>query len=141
MTFGFLLIGAVLLVAAVRNTQGQLFTLVAGDLTGPKNFVYWIVALWLIGAIGYAKPLKTFSDLFLALVVLGILLSNKGFFTAFQAQIGTTATATAATIGGSSATTPAIGTLAPPQSTMPIPPGLNSGLGTGTEAGNLAIGF
>jgi hypothetical protein len=129
MTFGFLLIGAVLLVAAVRNTQGQLFHNVAGDFTGPRNFVYWVLAIWLIGAIGYAKPLKTFSDLFLALVIVGLLLSNKGFFASFQQQIGTTAssTGTAAAPGGLSTSLPGL-------------PGA-TGLGTGSEAGNLAIGF
>jgi hypothetical protein len=129
MTFGFLLIGAVLLVAAVRNTQGQLFHNVAGDFTGPRNFVYWVLAIWLIGAIGYAKPLKTFSDLFLALVIVGLLLSNKGFFASFQQQIGTTAssTGTAAGPGGLSTSLPGL-------------PGA-TGLGTGSEAGNLAIGF
>jgi hypothetical protein len=139
MTFGFLLIGAVLLVAAVRNTQGQLFQNVAGDFTGPRNFVYWILAIWLIGAIGYAKPLKTFSDLFLALVVLGILLSNKGFFASFQQQIGTTASASAPA-STSSATTSGAATPGGLSTTLPSLPGA-TGLGTGSEAGNLAIGF
>jgi hypothetical protein len=140
MTFGFLLIGAVLLVAAVRNTQGQLFHNVAGDFTGPRNFVYWVLAIWLIGAIGYAKPLKTFSDLFLALVIVGLLLSNKGFFASFQQQIGTTASSTGTAAGAGSPT--ASSTAAPGGLSTSLPglPGA-TGLGTGSEAGNLAIGF
>ena len=87
MPFSLLIIGIVLVVAAVRNTQDDLFTLVNGDLTGEKNFLIWILALLLIGAIGYAPKLKPVSNALLALVIIVILLSNRGFFASFQKQI------------------------------------------------------
>jgi hypothetical protein len=90
MPFALLIFGIVLVVAAVRNTQDDLFGLVKGDMTGPKNFLYWFIALLFIGVLGYVPDLKKFSNTFLVLVIIVILLSNKGFFVKFQQQIGGT---------------------------------------------------
>lgn len=100
MSFTLLIIGAVLLIAAVKNTQGSLFTLVQGDFTGPNNFVYWTLSILLIGAIGYIPKLKPFSVAFLILVILVLILTkgnpnstSGGFFQKFFQQIGSTTTA------------------------------------------------
>lgn len=109
MTFAFLIVGILLLVSAVRNTQSQLFTLVKGDLTGSDNFLYWIVAILVIGALGYVKELKGFSTAFLVLIAVGIVLSNKGFFASFQQQLSG-ASGQATNVGsGNTATNLAIG--------------------------------
>lgn len=76
MSFALLIIGITLVVAAVRNTQGALITLVSGDFQGPGNFLYWIVALLLIGALGYIPKLKPVSDGFLVLIILALVLSK-----------------------------------------------------------------
>jgi hypothetical protein len=90
MPFTLLAIGLVLLVAAVRNTQDDLFALVKGDFTGQKNFVYWILAFLVVGAIGRIPKLKPFSNAFLVLIIIVIFISNKGFFAKFQEAIGST---------------------------------------------------
>lgn len=87
MPFLLLAIGLLMIVVAIRNTQGQLGTLLVGDFTGMPNFLYWIVAIFIIGAIGYVDELKAPSDAMLALVILAILLSNRGFFQQFTQQL------------------------------------------------------
>lgn len=76
-----------MVVVGIRNTQGQLGTLLVGDFTGTPNFFYWVVALFIIGAFGYINELKAPSDAMLALVIIAILLSNRGFFAQFTAQL------------------------------------------------------
>lgn len=90
MPLAFLLIGIIFLVAAVRGLHKELFAALKSDFTGPNNFIFWAVSLWAIIAIGYFKPLKPLSNAFLALVVLVLLLQNKGFFDKFMAQIRST---------------------------------------------------
>lgn len=92
MPLAFLLIGIIFLVAAVRGLHKELFAALKSDFTGPNNFIFWAVSLWAIIAIGYFKPLKPLSNAFLALVVLVLLLQNKGFFDKFMAQIRSTET-------------------------------------------------
>lgn len=98
MPFALLIIGVVLLIAGVRGTQDTLFTLVKGDFAGSNNFIYWFVAILIIGAIGYIKPLKPISNALLILVVL-VLFLTKGqsgdgnFFSQFTKGIASTNTA------------------------------------------------
>jgi hypothetical protein len=104
MPFALLIVGAFLLIAAVRGTTdgpSGLFALVAGDFTGSPNFTFWIVAILLIGAIGYIQKVKPLSDAMLALVILVLFLSKGnpgavggGFFTQFTNALNTTTTAT-----------------------------------------------
>ena len=97
MPFVLIIAGVVLLVAAVRNTQQDLFGLLAKDFVGPNNFIFWFVSIVIIGAIGYVPKLKPLSDGFLILVILALFLGNKkniGFFGMFQKQIGATQSAT-----------------------------------------------
>lgn len=100
MPFALLIIGAVMVVAAVKNTQGNLATLLKGDFTGPNNFIYWMVAILIIGAVGYIPKLKPLSVGFLGLVVLVLFLAKGdpskaagGFFEKFTQGIGTTTAA------------------------------------------------
>jgi hypothetical protein len=80
--------GSILLIAAVKNTQETLYYLLVGDFTGPNNFVYWLLAILIIGAIGYVPKLKPLSDGFLILVILVLFLSKGGFWAKFTQQIG-----------------------------------------------------
>lgn len=100
MPFALLLIGIVMLVAAVRNTQADLVTLIRSDFSGPGNFFYWVVALLVVGAIGYIPKLKPVSDGLLLAIILGLVLSKGnpklpggGFFKQFTAALSTTNTA------------------------------------------------
>jgi len=76
MPFALIMIGVVLVVASVQNTQGTLFTLVKGDFTGPNNFFYWVAILLVIGTAGYIKPLQPVSRAFLVLLMVVLFLSK-----------------------------------------------------------------
>lgn len=90
MPFAFLFVGSLLLVSGVRNTQQDLFTLLKSDLTGQGNFVYWIVSILIIGAIGYVDKLRPISHALLVLVLVVLFLSNQGFFSKFTGQLAQT---------------------------------------------------
>lgn len=96
MPIALLLIGLVLLIAAFRGTEKELFALLKSDFTGPGNFIFWALSLWLIGALGYFTPLKKLSNAFLVLVVLALFLSNRGFFAKFMDAINGTQNGTGA---------------------------------------------
>jgi hypothetical protein len=105
MPFVLIIIGTVLLISSVRNTYGAttptggpgLAKLVQGDFTGQANFLYWIIALLLIGAVGYVRSLRPISVAFLALIIIVLFLKKGnpsgvggGFFSQFTAALGTT---------------------------------------------------
>lgn len=91
MGLALLFAGVVLLVAAVRNRQGDLFALVQGDLTGPVNFFQWALAILVIGAIGYIPKLKGISVGLLALVLVSIFLrKGNGFFSQLADAVNVT---------------------------------------------------
>lgn len=97
MPLALILLGVLFLTAAVRGNKcnGQqcsdlLFSTLKDDFTGPDNFIYWGIALFIIGAAGYYKPLKPLSNAFLGLVIIVLFLSNRGFFVKFMDQIRTT---------------------------------------------------
>lgn len=87
MPFALILVGVLLIVAAVRNTTDVLFTLVKQDFTGPNNYTYWLASILLIGAIGYIKPLQPLSRIFLVLIVVVLVLTHGGLFDKFNAQV------------------------------------------------------
>ena len=68
-----LLVGAVLVVAAFRDTQGQLFTALGQDV---PRYLKWAVALIAVGALGYVPGMEELSNLLLALVIVVIVLTN-----------------------------------------------------------------
>jgi hypothetical protein len=100
MPLALILLGVLFLTAAVRGDKcnGQqcsdvLFSTIKDDFTGPNNFIYWGIALFVIGGAGYYKPLKPLSNAFLGLVILVLFISNRGFFVKFMQQIRTTTVA------------------------------------------------
>jgi hypothetical protein len=111
--FILILAGAVLLIAAVRGPScGQvpchqlLFYLLAKDFTGPNNFIFWLVSILIIGAIGYIPKLKPISDGFLILVIVSLFVRKNGqgqsFITAFESQISGTQAASPRVTAGTS---------------------------------------
>jgi hypothetical protein len=106
MAFALILMGLVMIVAAVRNQQSQLVCLIQGDFSTQGNFLYWIVALLIIGAVGYVEKLKPVSDAFLVLIILVLFLASGnsaklpggGFFKQFTEAI--TGGTTGGTVGG-----------------------------------------
>lgn len=100
MPLALILLGVLFLTAAVRGDKcnGQqcsdlLFKTLKDDFTGPNNFVYWGIALFIIGGAGYYKPLKPLSNAFLGLIILVLFISNRGFFARFMEQIKSTTVA------------------------------------------------
>lgn len=87
MPFALIIVGVVLVVAAVRGTTDVLFSLVKNDFTGANNYTYWLASILLIGAIGYIKPLQPLSRIFLALLVVVLVLSHGGLFDKLNAQL------------------------------------------------------
>jgi hypothetical protein len=102
MSYFFIIFGVILVVASARNTQGDLFTLLQGDFFGSGNFLYWFAAIFIIGAIGYDEKLRPISDGFLALVIIGLLLNNKGFFAQFGTALNQIKGTTTTPIGNAS---------------------------------------
>lgn len=133
MPFALLIIGAFLLIAAVRGkTDGPdgLFALVAGDFTGPASFVYWMVAILIIGSIGYIPKVKPVTTAFLGLLILVLFLAKGdpskaggGFFEKFTEGLASTTTAKAP---ATTAAAPAGYTLGTPVSGR-NPPGTYTG--------------
>jgi hypothetical protein len=108
-----LLIGIVIIVAAVRNSQGALFTALETDV--PK-FVVWAAAIIAVGTIGAVPGLKPASRYLLALVVVVIIVNNyaklvKGFQDAWQ-HSATSDAQPANTSSGTSANSAATGNAA-----------------------------
>lgn len=68
-----ILIAAMLIVAAVRDTQGDLFAALQADV---PSFVIWAAALVAIGAIGFVPGLKTPSRFLLALIIVVLVVNN-----------------------------------------------------------------
>jgi hypothetical protein len=128
MPFALLLIGIVLLVAGIRNTQCILFAEVEGDFTGPNNFFYWFLAIMIIGALGYVPKLKPISTALLVLVVVVLFLhkgQNGGFFQQLTAGFSsdTSTSTSASTLAQQHATTQSLlGQLSPYVSGMTLTP-------------------
>lgn len=68
-----LVIGAVLVVAAIRNSQGALFSALYEDVPG---YITWAAAILAIGAVGFVPGLKPVSRGLLALVLVVIIMRN-----------------------------------------------------------------
>lgn len=75
-----LFFGILFLVAAFRGKESmsELTGLLKDDFTGPGNFFIWCLAIGSIAAIGYIKALKPFSDIFLVLIFVVLILAKKG---------------------------------------------------------------
>lgn len=73
MPFVLLIIGAILAVAALRNTQSQLATALETDIPG---FLKWFAAIAALGALQYVGPLEKPARAMMSLVLLVIFLSN-----------------------------------------------------------------
>lgn len=105
MALAFLLIGLALVVAAFRNTQSDLFSLVGNDAPG---FLKWAAAILAIGLLGYIPNFETAAKYLLVLVLLVVVIQNKGAFANFQAAVQGGASAVTVPAEPSLAGTPTI---------------------------------
>lgn len=108
MPFFFILIGLGLVVIGYRGTQADFFTLLKGDVTGPGNFFVFALGIFLIGLLGYVPKLKGLSNAFMGLVIVVMILANKGFFNQLMTQIQGTQTAAPAESSGQNLSVPSV---------------------------------
>lgn len=87
MPFVLVTAGLLMIVTGALGTYAQFGTQVASDFTGKGNFIYWLASLFAVGAVGYIKALEGISRLFLLLIIIAMVLANRGFFAQFQAAI------------------------------------------------------
>jgi hypothetical protein len=126
MPFVLIVIGIVLLVTAIQGTTSQLGTMLSQDIFGggttTGSFVFWIVAIVGIGAVGYVPRLKPFSDAFLILVIIVLFLANGGVFAKIGPALqGISSASTNAGTGGGAASTVSPGSAIPPLTSL-LPP-------------------
>jgi len=82
----FIFIGVMLIASAINDKTDQLVGLIKGDFTssnGKESFIVWVLALVILGMLGYVKELKPISNGFIVLVLLVMILSNGAFFDKF----------------------------------------------------------
>jgi|ERR1700733_221540 len=132
----FLAVAIAAIVTGLRGTQGQLLTLLKSDFTTSNNFGIWILAIVAVGSLGYVPGLKTISNGLLILVVVVLLLSNKGFFSQFSSAV-TTVGATNAT-PNQTATVVSPSVAVPSSVISPISPIL---FNPGSSDGNATSGY
>jgi hypothetical protein len=94
MPLALFLIAAIFLAAAIRGDAcgGEqcykvLFATMKDDFTGANNFFYWIMALFIVGAVGYYRPLRPISQSFMVLIFVVLFLSHEGFPQKFMEEI------------------------------------------------------
>lgn len=127
MPFVLLFIGIILLTVAIRNQQTPFVHLVGGDFVGAGNFMYWVVALIVLGAIGYIPKAKPISNTLIVLILLVLILKtgnpatgvSQGIFQQLVNALQTTKTPSAPTLTGNT--------------------GVNQALSTGVAAGTSAV--
>ncbi len=84
MPYALLVMGAVLLVAGIRNTYADLWNLVRNDFTSQGGFLSWVAAIAVVGALGYIPKLRPLSVAFMTLLLIVLVLSNGGVFDRLQ---------------------------------------------------------
>ena len=89
-----LALGLIFLASAVRGTTKDLFALLQGDFVGPQNFLIWTGAIVGVGALGYIKQIRPIANALLGLILVSIVLANRGVFANFQKAFTSTQTAT-----------------------------------------------
>lgn len=87
MPYALIFLGAVFLMAGIRNTYGKLWELIKGDFTAQNGFLTWVAAIAVVGGIGYIPKLRNLSIAFMTLLLLVLVLSNGGVFAKLQAFI------------------------------------------------------
>lgn len=112
MPFALLVIGLILIVTGFQNTYAQFGAQLDEDFTGQNNFFYWVIAIGLIGALGYIKSLQGFSRAVMALILIAMFLTMRNgsaqgaeFFSSFNSQLSAGTTTAPLPAGGSAGAT------------------------------------
>jgi hypothetical protein len=76
MPYALIVIGIAMIIAGARNTYQQLGTQLVADFRG---FVWWLLAILIVGALGYVPAFKPVTRAFLVLILIVMVLRNGGF--------------------------------------------------------------
>lgn len=91
MAFVLVIIGLLMVITGARGTYAQFGSQVASEFTaqpgGGPSFTTWLLAIAAVGAIGYIPTLQIISRWLMALVIIVIVLANKGFFAKLQQSV------------------------------------------------------
>lgn len=79
-----------LVLVGLNGDPAKLYALIASDFQGKNSFIYWMVAILILGALGYIPGLEKLSKLFMLLVLIVLFLDNGGFFNQFQQFVKST---------------------------------------------------
>jgi len=82
----FVILGVLFAVVGIRDKTDEFHEILADDFSGPDSFANWIIAVFLITAIGMYRPLRGVSDGFLILLILAVFLQGN-FIDSFRRQI------------------------------------------------------
>lgn len=163
-----IIFAAAAIVIGARGQANAAGSLIVGEITGSdgkEGFAPWVLAVLIIGVLGYIKNVKVFSDAFIALIILAIFLKDgQGFFANLQSALSSakaapanpvapvaTASPSPSTATGQPAAGPSNGAPATPQAGAPtatgsfLPggtiavPGFN-GVGVLNNSGSLSLG-
>jgi hypothetical protein len=88
MAFVLVIAGLLMIVTGAKGTYAQFGAQLAKDVAQPYplpdgrqvSFLYWIASIIAVGSIGYIEALREFSRLFMALIIIVMVLSNRGLF-------------------------------------------------------------
>lgn len=82
-----LTVGALFIISSLNGKEHDLATQIYKDFSGDDSFVYWIVAIVIIGGVGYIPGWGDVSNLFMALIIIVFILANNGVFTKLEAAL------------------------------------------------------
>lgn len=77
MPFALVFVGMILIITGFQNTYQEFGTQVQSDFSGPSSFLYWIIALGIVGAIGYIPAAQTPSRAFMVLIIIAMFVASK----------------------------------------------------------------
>lgn len=78
-----LLIGMLLVVSGIKGTETELAQQLEGDLFGKQGstgFLYWLVAIIVLGSLGYIPYLEKPAKYLIGLVIVVMVLANSSVF-------------------------------------------------------------
>jgi hypothetical protein len=101
MPFAFAIVGIVFLIAGVRGTAADLVALLKNDIVGggpglgvsSNNFIFWVISIGILGALGYVKDFRPLSRALMVLILVVLVIAEDnaagggGFFSKFQQSV------------------------------------------------------
>ena len=129
MPFALTFVGLILIITGFQNTYKAFGTQVQGDFSGKGSFLYWLLAIIIVGSIGYIKELQSASRIFMVLIIVAIMVQkNSGVAQGINFFSGLTS----GLASGSNSNTDSVG--------APLAGSSGGGGGGGSSGGGLDLG-